>query len=344
MKPLTQRVTMQDIADQLGISKVSVSKALAGQPGTSRALRERILKKAFELGYRGKPRAVLQSPPFNFCIVAAERFFFENEQFYTKLYLHLHQACTAQKLNLHLHVIHKTAESPRAFAASLAHGRYDGIFISGEIDEPYLEQLLGLRAPLVAMDFYRQNLPIDTIMVDNFIAGFTATTHLIERGHTRIGFLGDHRSTSSISDRYFGYLKALTLSKLPFHKRWHINENYEFNMFTHRFTLPKPLPTAFVCHCDSAAYQLMLILRGTGVAVPDGVSLVAFDNSECSRTSSPKITTIDINKREISERALEQMLWRLSHRSAKPQRIELATRLIPRQTVKALAPHRKGHA
>lgn len=336
-----KRVTMQDIADSLGVSKVSVSKALAGQPGTSHQLRERIQKKAFELGYRGKPRAVLAPPPFGFCIVAAERFFFENEQFYTKLHLHLHQSCTAQKLGLDLHVIHAASESPRAFAATLERGRYDGVFVSGEIDEPYLDRLVRLQVPLVAMDFYRQSLPLDTIIVDNFIAGYTATMHLVERGHTRIGFLGDHRSTSSVSDRFFGYLKALSLSDLDFRKRWHITENYEFNMFTHRFSLPKPLPTAFVCHCDSAAYQLMLLLRGAGLAVPDDVSLVAFDNTDCSRTSSPKITTIDINKREIAERALEQMLWRLAHPSAKPQRIELATRLISRQTVKTLGPRAK---
>jgi LacI family transcriptional regulator len=337
-----KRVTMQDIADQLAVSKVSVSKALSNQPGTSAALRERILKKAFEMGYRGKPRAVVQSPPFRFSIVVAERFFFENEQFYTRLYMHLLQNCTAQKLSLHLHVIHRTAESARAFGDAMEEGRYDGVFVCGEIDDLYLDRVARLRVPLLAMDFYRDRLPIDTIMVDNFIAGFTATMHLIEHGHSRIGFLGDHRSTSSISDRYFGYLKALTLSDVDFNRRWHIPANFEFNMFTRRFSLPDPLPTAFVCHCDSAACQLLLMLRGAGVRVPEDVSLVAFDNSECSRKSSPRLTTIDINKHELAERALEQMLWRLAHPAAKPQRIELTTRLMPRQSVKTL-PRRRGN-
>ncbi len=331
-----KRVTMQDIAEQLGISKVSVSKALSNLPGTSRALRERILKKAFELGYRGKPRAVVQAPPFQFSIVVAERFFFENEQFYTRLYMHLLQHCAAQKLSLHLHVIHRTAESARAFGEAMESAHADGVFICGEVDDPYLDRVARLGVPLVAIDFYRDGMNLDTIIVDNFIAGCTATTHLIDRGHSRIGFLGDHRSTSSVSDRFFGYLKALTLHDLPYNKRWHITANYEFNMFTRRFALPDPLPTAFVCHCDSAACQLVPLLRAAGARVPEDVSLVAFDNSECSHKGSPKLTTIDINKHELAERALEQMLWRLAHPGAKPQRFELATRLLVRQSVKTL--------
>ena len=332
-----KRITMQDIADQLGISKVSVSKAMADQPGTSKALRERILKKAFEMGYRGKARSVVQSPPYHFSVVVSARFFFENEQFYTRVYMYLLQHCTAQKLALNLHVIHRDAETARAFGEALERGRYDGVFICGEIDDPYLERVVKLRVPLVTMDFYRDGIPVDTIMVDNFIAGYTATMHLVDSGHTRIGFLGDHRSTSSISDRYFGYLKALILHDLEASRRWHIPANFEFNMFTRRFTLPTELPTAFVCHCDSAACQLTQLLHARGVRVPEDVSLVSFDNSECSRKNRPKLTTIDIDRHELAERALDQMLWRLAHPAAKPQRFELATRLVARQSVKRLA-------
>ena len=294
------------------------------------------------MGYRGKPRAVVQAPPYRFSVVVAERSFFENEQFYTRVYMHLLQNCTAQKLALHLHVIHSSAETVRAFGEALEGGRYDGVFLCGEIDDPSLDRVVKLGVPLVTMDFSRDGIPVDTIMVGNFIAGDTATMHLVENGHTRIGFLGDHRSTSSICDRYFGYLKALTLHELAAKKSWHIPANYEFSTFTRRFTLPAPLPTAFVCHCDGAACQLIQLLRAGGKRVPEDVSIVSFDNSESSRKSDPKLTTIDINRHELAERALDQMLWRLAHPAAKPQRIELATRLVTRQSVRTLPRGAKG--
>ncbi len=295
-----KRVTMQDIANEFGVSKVSVSKALANQPGTSRDLRERIQRKAFEMGYRGTARRATALPTFRFSIVVSDRFFFENEQFYTKIYMHLLQACTRRTLDRHLHVVRDAPEGARALGEELEKTRYDGVFITGEIPEAHLARLLRARVPLVAVDFYREHLPVDTIVIDNFLAGFTATDHLIHRGHALIGFLGNHRSTSSVSDRFFGYLKALTLHDLAYRRGWHIAENYEAGVFTHRFTLPRVLPSAFVCHCDSAAYQLMLLLRGRGLRVPRDVSLVAFDNTDASRASNPRISTIDINKREVA--------------------------------------------
>ncbi len=330
------RVTMQDIADALGISKVSVSKALNDLPGTSRALKSRILKKAFELGYQGTATRSVRTPPYHLCIVVSERFHFDNEQFYSKVNMHLMQACTRKNISLHLHVVRRDEGTARMLLATMRPNAYDGVFVSGEIGEENLQAVLKLSVPVIAVDFYREGFPMDSIIIDNFYAGFMAANYLLRCGHVQIGFLGDHRSTSSVSDRFFGYLKALTLAGLELNRKWHIKENYEGNIFTHRFTLPDPLPTSFVCHCDSAAYSLMFMLKGKGILVPARVSLIAFDNTDVSRSSDPKITTIDIDKRALAEKALEQMLWRLTNHSAPFQRIELNTRLIERQTVKTL--------
>ena len=71
------------------------------------------------------------------------------------------------------------------------------------------------------------------------------------------------------------------------------------------YSLPETLPTAFLCHCDMAAYQLMLKLQINGISIPDQISLVSFDNTDLSRNCKPQLTTIDINKREIAHKALQ---------------------------------------
>jgi LacI family transcriptional regulator len=80
----------------------------------------------------------------------------------------------------------------------------------------------------------------------------------------------------------------------------------------------------------------MLLLRGHGIAVPEQVSLIAFDNTDISQKSDPLITTIDIRKKEIAEKAFEHMLWRIEHPSAEIQRVEINTSLIERQTVRSI--------
>jgi LacI family transcriptional regulator len=325
---------MQTIADELGISKVSVSKALNNQPGVSKKLKESIFQKARETGYDMKSRKEGEKKISRLGLLVSDRYYFENEQFYTKIHLFLLQECTRKKIGLYLHVLNHEKAVDEDLLPFLRENSFDGLCLTGWLDDKYLRVLVRQPLPMVAIDFYKVNMPIDSIVIDNYYASFLATNHLIENGHTQIGFLGNHKSTSSVSDRFYGYLKALDQNDLEYREEWHIAENYESGMFTHRFSLPDPLPTSFVCHCDSAAFQLMLLLQGQGIRVPKDVSLIAFDNTDSSIRSNPQITTINIDKKELAIKGLEQLLWRINNTLAEPQRVELNTHLIERQTVK----------
>ena len=327
---------MQQIADTLGISKVSVSKALNNQPGVGPKLREAIYQKARELGYEKKSRDTSKILVDQLGLLVSDRYYFENEQFYTKIHFFLLQECSRRKIGLYLHVLDHDKSPEEDLVPFLQDHSFQGLFVTGWMEDPYLDLLIHHPIPKVAIDFYRFTMAMDSVIIDNYYAGYLATSYLIEHGHRDIGFLGDQRSTSSVSDRFYGYLKALDQNELKYRTQWHIAENYEKGMFTHKFSVPQPLPTSFVCHCDSAAYQLMLLLRGQGVKVPGDVSLIAFDNTDSSQKSNPKITTIDIDKQHLAVKGLEQLLWRIEHPLAEPQRVELNTRLIERETVQTL--------
>ena len=85
------KVTMQMIADKLGVTKVSVSKALNNQPGISDKLRTEINKAALELGYN--KHMIHKRASNNFAFVVPKRFFLENENFYTTIYYYLNKQC-----------------------------------------------------------------------------------------------------------------------------------------------------------------------------------------------------------------------------------------------------------
>ena len=331
-----RKPSMQMIADRLGISKVSVSKAIGNQPGISADLRRKVLDLAQEIGYIKDKRNQTHSTG-RFAILVPKRFFIETENFYTTIYYYLNRSCMEQSLTLSLHVLNAAEEKSLTVPSSLTRLSTDGIFLAGEIDEPYLFALANLNIPMVAVDFYKPHLVTDCVLTDNFYLGYAATMHLIEMGHRQIGFVGDPRNQMGITDRFFGYQKALSTSGLELRPSWNIvNNDTSTGLYTLDVALPSDLPTAFVCHCDMAAYFLLQKLQMIGKSVPRDVSLISFDNTEISRVCSPQLTTYDIDKRQFAERALHAMQQRIEAPDDPPHRIYIETKRVDRDSIFAL--------
>lgn len=332
----SKKVTMQEIANQLGITKVSVSKALNNQPGVSAELKQRILEVTRELGYfnNKQKKASLDIKKLGFLV--SKRFFLENDNFYTKIYYSLGRECAKKEINLFLFIINSNDESDLSIPFSIRQDNLDGLFIAGEIKDAYIHTLLHLGIPITAIDFYKPNLNLDCVVTDNFYASSMATNYLIQQGHRNIGFVGNPNFTSSVMDRYYGYLKALNENNLSYNTDWHIVNNDSSGFYTIDFKLPDSLPTAFLCHCDMAAYHLMLKLQSVGISVPEQVSIISFDNTELSKNCSPSLTTINIDTHEFALKSLQHMLWKKNAPSSEAQRIFISTNLIERNSVKKL--------
>lgn len=328
------KVTMQNIADKLGITKVSVSKALNNQPGISDELKKKILEVANDLGYFNEKKN--QSTKMDkFAFLVPKRFFLENENFYTTIYYYLNKECLQKNITLSLFVVNSEEEKNLSIPPMLNKENFDGLFLAGEIDEAYLHAVANINLPMVSIDFYKPHMQIDCIITDNFYISYSATIYLIENGHTKIGFIGNPKQTSSIMDRFFGYQKALSTYNLKYLEQWNITNNDPLTGYYFLdFELPSNLPTAFVCHCDMAAYFLLQKLQGAGLSVPDDVSLISFDNTEMSKFCNPPLTTIDINKREFATKGFEQMITRIQNPDLSPQRIYINTETIIRGSVK----------
>ena len=329
------KVTMQTIADRIGISKVSVSKALNGQPGISQTLRREIQKTALEMGYMRQSEAGLKHRKLAF--VVPKRFFLKNENFYTTIYYYLNKKCQISGQALSNFVVNSEEERCLATPSLLSTDNFDGIFIAGEISENYLKSLVRLGIPIVLIDFYKASMNLDCIISDNFYLGYCATVHLIENGHRKIGFIGDIHETTSIMDRYYGYCKALRQNGLPVNDRWHIvNNDPQTGVYNLDVELPEDLPTAFVCHCDMAAHFLMQSLVKAGFSVPADVSVISFDNTDLSRFTTPKLSTFDISRQKIALEAFGRMMGRLDDRAGEPQRIYINNSFIARESIKKI--------
>jgi len=314
---------MQNIADKLGTTKVSVSKALGGQPGVSDALRKKIVDTASEMGY-ALPKTDEKK---SFLFVVAKRFFLETEAFYNETFYYLNKICIERGCQLTPVVLNQRSEANPTWP--IHPDSFDGIFLAGELSDPYIKMLREHPVPTVAVDFYKPYLNVDYVLIDNFYLGYYATVYLIDKGHTDIGFVGNINQTSSINDRYFGYLKALQNNNLQHQSKWVFpNNDPVTGLYEIDINFPEPLPTAMVCHCDMAAYFLTNSLKKIGKTVPQDISLISFDNTELSVASD--LTSMDINRREIAETAF----YAMEAMENVSRRYYVAAQLIERNSVK----------
>jgi LacI family transcriptional regulator len=332
------KVTLDTIANKLGVTKVTVSKALNNQPGVSEELKKRIIQTSLELGYTTKSAAKQAKTVSKLGILVPKRFFLDTDNFYTRIYYYMNQECADRDISLTLYILNPEQEQNNTIPLSLEQDQTDlnGLFIVGEIIEDYVSTLISYRFPVIAIDFYKPDLSLDFILSDNFQSGYAITKHLIDKGHVNIGFVGDPHYTTSIMDRYCGYIKALTTYQLECNKTWHIVNNDENGSYLIDFSLPSELPTAFVCHCDMAAYKLLLKLQGEGITVPDQVSIISFDNTDLSQTVVPALTSMNISKHDFATEAVNLMLWRIKHSGEQSKNIYLKSRLIERDSVISL--------
>jgi LacI family transcriptional regulator len=332
------KVTLDTIANKLGITKVSVSKALNNQPGVSDELKKRIYQTANELGYVNKNAAKLANSVSKLGFIVPKRFFLDTDNFYTKIYYYMDQECSQRDISLSIYLLdpmqEQSGNAPIALAQDLAD--LNGLFIAGEVNKNYVNMLSGYPFPVIAIDFYNPEIELDCIISDNFQSGYSVTKYLAEKGHTDIGFVGNPHYTSSVMDRYCGYLKALTQYRLEFNKEWHLVNNDENGSYVIDFSLPKKLPTAFVCHCDMAAYKLLLKLQAEGISVPEEVSLISFDNTELSQTLVPPLTSVNISKQNFAIESINRMLWCIKHPGSQSKNTYLKSRIIERESVRQL--------
>ncbi|MFA5005895.1 MAG: LacI family DNA-binding transcriptional regulator [Candidatus Izemoplasmatales bacterium] len=327
------KVTLEKIARDMGCSKVAVYKALSDQKGVSDELRGRIKAHADALGYvrRLSPQEA-KNKKFIF-FISQDFFLMPSEQYYSTIFYFLSAECNKANSTLQIAFLEPVRTFERMEAA-IASFKPDGIFIAGQIGDSILDRIDGLGTPVVVVDYFSPMHAGNYVFVDNFHLSYALTRYLLGKGHRRIGFVGDVTKTSSIADRYFGYLKAMREAGVAPDDDWHVNVNIEHNVDVPVMTFAN-LPTAFLCHCDAAAQWMYTSLAIKGLRIPDDVSIVSFDNTPLCDSLLPKLTSAGPHKDYYAKKAFTAMIEVL----ANPNRnvhVTIRTALVERGSVRAL--------
>lgn len=305
------KVRLADIAERTGVSTVTVHNALAGNKGVSHELREEIQAVAQEMGYLALPAKKAEKETGEFRtigVLIAENYLAQYTTFYWKMYQELAVVATDKHCFTAVEVLKKEDEKRTLRMPScIGEKQVDGLIVLGEIDKNYIRKLkLMSQVPVVFLDFYDKELAKDAVVTDNFYGMFLMTEFLFEQGIDELGFVGSVFATSSIMDRYCGFMKSMMLHGKNIHPEWVIEDRDEVGQMG--FELPKKLPKGFVCNCDLAAVMVMEQLQQRGFRVPEDISVVGFDNYLYPGLADKKITTYEVNTRAMTKVALEKVL------------------------------------
>ncbi len=335
---IKKSVTMSDIAKEMGVSTVTVSKALGDKDGVGSELREKIKIKAEEMGYHfnGTSKLLKEELTYSISVVVAKHFIQDASAYYWVIYRYIVELLQKQNYYGILDVVSEDDEATCEIPKTISDKKVDGVIVLGQFSNSFVNALMSFSVPAVFLDFYSSRNDIDTVIADNFFGSYIITTHLISHGHRKIGFIGSVSATSSIQDRFLGFYKAHIENRIRLNQNWVIDDRKSDGIGFAEYDLPHELPTAFVCNCDEAAYILINQLKSKGIRVPEDVSVVGYDNHIYSTISVPRITTIDVNSYEMSYHAVDIIIRKIHDKNLKRGRVLITGNLVERDSVKDL--------
>ena len=205
----------------------------------------------------------------------------------------------------------------------------------GQLSKDYAKLLNDNVKDLVLLDYYVPSLDLDAVVTNGYSGGYKLTSYLIKMGHKKIGYIGNKFATTSIFDRYMGYVKAMIEHGYEVNEKWRIDDRDKRDFIT--MTFPEDdMPTAFVCNCDEAAYRAIRQLRGMGYNVPEDISIVGYDNYLISDVSDPTITTINVDADYMADLAVMTLMDRMEEPDGKPRIRTIEGDLVIKDSVKRI--------
>ena len=157
---------------------------------------------------------------------------------------------------------------------------------------------------------------------------------------TQDGFVGKRLMTTSIDDRYFGYLKSLMEHGVPWREDWVIDDRDSDGVMDNEkeFILPEDMPTAFFCNSDLAASMMYQKLVREGYDVTGDISIVGFDNYLADQFAGIGLTTYEIDTKEMAKRVVHIILHKLLNARYSTGTFVIPGRFIERESVRRIGP------
>jgi DNA-binding LacI/PurR family transcriptional regulator len=335
---LRSNVTLKNIADELGLSTMTVSRALNNKANVDEKTRKQILKKARKMGYSPNriARSLVNSKTQTIGVVLPEI----SHSFFPDVVKGIEEAATHKKYQLFLtNSVEDHVREKQAIETLRSH-RVDGLLIScaqSAEDNSYYKELVNTGLPVVFFDRSVENVGASCVVIDDIESSYKVTAHLIKLGYRRIGHLRGPEKVSIGSKRMKGFKKALADHGLEF-KESRIAESGFLKAGGYRamkelLSLPVySRPDAVVSVNDPVAYGAMQAVREAGLSIPEDVAITGFTDDVLAPLMDPPLTTIFQDGYQIGLLAAQKLINVIEKKDFNIETIYIDTSLVVRSS------------
>ena len=339
-----KKVTIQDIADELGISRNTVSKAINNADGLAEATRNKILEKATEMGY--KQFSYIQARTIGALEPEAQRKGDIALLFGDTIDSHHFASLMLDKMKKELTLLGYTLTAHRVvlnnFLCRSLPFTFDpkqvlAIICIEMFDRKYDEMICELGLPVLFVDGpHKQSgidLPADQLYMDNTTAITRFVNDMLARGKKRIGFIGDYEHCQSFFERYAAFRCAMMMANIPVDERFCI-KILNPEKLASRLQEMDDLPDVFICANDFVALDAIYSLRKLSKSVPEDILFCGFDDSPQSRIMTPTLTTVHIHTQIMALAAINLLVSRIEQPKLHYRIVHTETELIYRDSTR----------
>ena len=328
-------VTLKDVAERAGVSRSAVSRTYTEGASVSTKTRDKVIKAAADLGY--SPNALASSLTTG----RTKMIGLVSNNFHNPVFLEVFDLFTAglQDRGLRPLLVNLTDETdPEASVRMLRQYSVDGVIVASSTLPPAFAKAFRDAGMPVVHSFGRhtENPSVDVLGIDNIAAGQLAAKTLIERGYTKLGFLGGPLSATSTQDREQGFLREIT-------KHWNVKVTtsfasaYSFEAGREEMLrlLQGQVAQAYFCGDDVLSIGALSALETAGLQVPQDVGILGLNDMKMAAWANIDLTTIHNPFAQIIEASIDRVTALIDDNELPPKMQLFEGSIVERGTLRA---------
>ncbi len=330
-------MTIRQIAESFGVAPSTVSVVLNNRPGVRSELRQKIRDTLIENGYQ--IRGEQKPQPGNILFVyykSTDYLAARKDDTMTSILSGIEQVCTEKKFTFT--VTNATSSTLDEILLSVSPDVQNGIILLGtEYYQEPSDSFFNLSVPLVILDGFFPEYPLNTINIDNSYGVHQALRHLLENHHPKIAYIKSAIEFGCLRDRANCIHSSLAKLGLPPKPEYVIQVSQESERIQQEMQdflkSCENVPSAFIADNDIIAVSSIQVLQNMGYRVPEDVSMIGFDDSNICTILTPHLTTVKANFTGMARLATSRLIEMIENPSREIIKSTVGTVLIKRQSV-----------